>query len=315
MRALVVEQPGGPEAMRPRRLPAPQPGPDQVVVAVEAVGVNPVDAGNRADPSWAGVSPPYIVGYELAGRIEAVGDGVAGWTRGDPVWGLLPVRGTRWGTYAELVALDTALVSPRPPSLSAVEAASLPLAGATAVQLLDRLDPMPDEWVLVHGAAGGVGSLFVQLAQVRGARVVASASAQRETLLRDLGAEVFLDRHAGDVAERACRAIGQELDMVADLVGHGALASSLPVVREGGRAGSIVELGGDLELAVDRNITLHGVLMRPSREVLGGLAAAVAGGLLRPVVDQVLDLADAAAAHRRVESRRGQGKVVLRVAG
>jgi NADPH:quinone reductase len=315
VRALVVERPGGPEAMRLRRLPAPRPAPGQVVVAVEAAGVNPVDAGNRADPSWAGVSPPYVVGYELAGRIEAVADGAAGWRPGDPVWALLPVRGTRWGTYAELVAVDATLVGPRPPGLSAVEAASLPLAGATAVQLLDRLDPEPGEWVLVHGAAGGVGSLFVQLARARGARVAASASAQREGLLRDLGAEVFLDRHAGEVAERARRAIGQELDMVADLVGQGTLASSLPVVREGGRAGSIVELAGDLEPAVDRNITLHGVLVRPSQEVLGVLAAAVADGTLRPVVDKVLDLADAAAAHRRVESRRGQGKVVLRVAG
>jgi NADPH:quinone reductase len=315
MRALVVEQPGGLDSMRMRQLPVPQPGPDQVVVAVEAVGVNPVDAGNRADPSWAGIRPPYVVGYELAGRIQAVGEGGAGWSRGDLVWGLLPVRGTRWGTYAELVAVDAALVGPRPPSLSAVEAASLPLAGATAIQLLDRLDPKPGEWVLVHGAAGGVGSLFVQLAQARGARVIASASAQREALLRDLGVEVFLDRHDGDVAGRACRAVGRELDMVADLVGGGVLAASLPVVREGGRAGSIVELAGDLELAVDRNITLHGVLMRPSQQALGVLAAAVASGSLRPVVDQVLDFADAAAAHRRVESRRGQGKVVLRVAG
>jgi NADPH:quinone reductase len=315
MRALVVERPGGPEAMRLRQLPAPRPGPGQVVVAVEAVGVNPVDAGNRADPGWAGVRPPYVVGYELAGHIQAVGDGGSGWTAGDPIWGLLPVRGTRLGAYAELVALDAALVGPRPPGLSAVQAASLPLAGATAVQVLDRLDPRPGEWVLVHGAAGGVGSLLVQLARGRGARVVASASAPREALLRGLGTEVFIDRHAGDVAERARRAIGQELDMVADLVGSGTLAASLPVVREGGRAASIVELAGDLELAVDRNITLHGVLMRPSREVLRTLAAAVADGRLHPVVDQVLDWTDAAAAHRRVESRRGQGKVVLRVAG
>jgi NADPH:quinone reductase len=315
MRALVVQQPGGPEAMRLQQLPAPQPGPHQVVVAVEAVGVNPVDAANRADPTWAGVNPPYVVGYELAGRVHAVADGVTGWTRGELMWGLVPVRGTRWGTYAELVTLDAALVAPRPPSLSAVQAASLPLAGATAVQLLDRLDPKPGEWMLVHGAAGGVGSLFVQLARARGARVVASASAQRKPLLRELGAEVFVDRQAGQVAERARRTIGQELDMVADLVGYGTLAASLPMVREGGRAGSIVALAGDLEPVVDRNITLHGVLVRPSRAVLGVLAAAVADGSLRPVVDQVLDLADAAVAHRRVESRHGQGKVVLRVAG
>jgi NADPH:quinone reductase len=94
------------------------------VIAVEAVGINPVDAGNRADPSWAGVHPPYVVGYELAGRIQAAGDD-AHWRRGELVWGLLPVRGTRWGTYAELVTLDAALVAPRPPSLSAVQAASL----------------------------------------------------------------------------------------------------------------------------------------------------------------------------------------------
>ena len=178
MRAFVVHQPGDPEAMRLQQLPAPQPGPGQVVVAVEAVGVNPVDAANRADPSWAGVRPPYVVGYEVAGRIHAVGDDTD-WRRGELVWGLLPVRGTRWGTYAELVTLDAALVGLRPPGLSAVQAASLPLAGATAVQLLDRLDPKPGEWMLVHGAAGGVGSVFVQLARARGARVVASASAQR----------------------------------------------------------------------------------------------------------------------------------------
>ena len=99
--------------------------------------------------------------------------------------------------------------------------------------------------------------------------------------------------------------------MVADLVGHETLAASLPMLREGGRAGSIVELTGDLEPAVDRNLKLHGVLVRPSREEL---AAVVTDGSLRPVVDQVLDLADAAVAHRRVESRRGQAKVVLRVA-
>lgn len=314
MRALVVERPGGPEELRLRELPAPRPGPGQVVVAVEAAGVNPVDAGNRADPTWAGLDPPYVVGYELAGTVEAAGDG-AGWRAGAPVWGLLPVRGTRWGTYAELVALDAALVGPRPASLSAVEAASIPLAGATALQLLGRLDPRPGEWILVHGAAGGVGSLFVQLARARGARVAASASGRREPLLAGLGVEVFLDRHRGDVAQRARRAVGQELDMVADLVGQGTLAASLQVVREGGRAGSIVELAGDLELAVDRNITLHGVLVRPSREVLDALAAAVETGRVRPVVDQLLELADGRAAHERVETGRGQGKVVLRVTG
>ena len=112
---------------------------------------------------------------------------------------------------------------------------------------------------------------------------------------------------------RAVEKIGAEPNAVADLVGHGLLARSLPCIREGGKAATIVELTGDLEEAIDRNITLHGVLVRPQRETLDRLAAAVAAGLLRPIVDEVLDFRSAAIAHRRVESGHGQGKVILRI--
>jgi len=294
-------------------------GAAQARVAVEAAGVNPVDAGNRADPSWAGVEAPYVVGYEFAGLVTELGSAVAGGDGdalavGDAVWGLLPVRGTRWGAYSEEVVLDAGLLARRPPGLAPTEAAALALAGTTALQLLDRLAPVAGEWILVHGAAGGVGHLLVQLAHARGARVAACAGEARHALLRELGVEVVVDRHRADAIETAREQVGTDFPIVADLVGGGTLASSLEVMAEQGRAGSIVGLGGDLEEAVDRNITLHGLLVRPSRAALDALGALTEAGRVRVVLDEVLALADAGRAHERVATRSGQGKLALAVA-
>jgi NADPH:quinone reductase len=291
----------------------PLAGPE-VRVAVAAAGVNPVDAGNRADPAWAGLVTPYVVGYEFAGRVEAVGELVEDLQVGNAVWGLLPVRGTRWGAYAEEVVADERFVAVRPPSLEVAEAAALPLAGATALQLLDRLDPVPGEWILVHGAAGGVGHLFVQLAHARGARVAAPASSARHDLLRELGVSVIVDRHEPEAIQTARDQAGRDFPMVADLVGKGRLVASLEVIADGGRAGSIVELAGNLEEAVDRNITLHGLLVQPGRDVLSALGTLADAGQVRPVLDEVLPLEQAPHAHERVQTGSGQGKIVLTVA-
>jgi NADPH:quinone reductase len=311
VRALVVEQPGGAEVLEPKNLPSRPLGPSEVRVAIEAVGVNRVDAENRADPSWAGLEAPYVVGYDFAGRVQEVGELVDDHWLGEAVWGLLPVRGTRWGAYAEEVVADARFVATRPRSLAVTEAAALPLAGVTALQLLDRLDPAPGEWILVHGAAGGVGHLLVQIAHARGARVAAPASSARHELLRELGVEVVVDRHEADAIQTARDKVGEDFAIVADLVGQGRLAAGLGVIAEGGRAGSIVEFAGDLEKAVDRNVTLHGVLVRPGREALEELSALVEDGAVRPVVDEVLRLEEASRAHERVETGSGQGKVVL----
>jgi NADPH:quinone reductase len=314
-RGIVIERAGGPEVLRLADLPGRPVAETEVRIAVDAAGVNPVDAGNRADPTWARLSTPFVVGYEFAGHVEEVGDLVDDLRVGEAVWGLLPVRGTRWGAHAEEVVADARFVGARPASLGAVEAAAMPLAGATALQLLDRLDPAPGEWILVHGAAGGVGHLFVQLAHARGARVAAPASYARHELLRQLGVEVVVDRTEPDSIERARARVGADFPIVADLVGQGTLAASLDVIAEGGRAGSIVELAGDLEEAVDRNVTLHGVLIRAGRDALSRLRALVETGHVRPVIDKLLRLDEAARAHERVESGSGQGKVVLSVRG
>jgi NADPH:quinone reductase len=313
MRAVVVHEPCGAGGLRLGELPAPRARPGHLVVRVEAAGINRVDAENRADPAWAAIDPPYVVGYEFAGIVDHLGEGVSSVAVGERVWGLLPVRGTRWGAYAELVEARDGWVGRRPPGLDAVQAASIPLAGSTARQLLDRLALGSGDALLVHGAAGGVGSLLVQLTRADGIRVAGSASRARHDLLHALGVEVVLDREREDLPALAARELGGPVDAVADLAGYGLLARSLGVVREGGQAASIVELTGDFEEAVDRNITLHGVLVRPSTQTLDRLAAAVAAGSLRPVVDQVFDLGTIAEGHRRVETGHGQGKAVLRI--
>jgi NADPH2:quinone reductase len=313
MRAVIVRVPGPAESLELGELPMPQAGPGRVVARVGAAGVNRVDAENRADPRWAGVEPPFVVGYEFAGSIEEVGEDVAGFAPGDAVWGLCPVRGTRWGTYAEYATLEVGSIGRRPAALEPVEAAAIPLAGSTALQLLDRLALHPGESLLVHGAAGGVGSLLVQLAHMNGIRVVGSSSGARHELLRELGVEVVLDRETGDVVGDAVRLLGGPLDAVADLVGEGLLARSLTGLREGGSAASIVELRGDFEEAVDRNLRIHGILIRPDRGTLDRLADAVECGALRPIVDAVIDSDEIVQAHHRIETGHGRGKVVLRM--
>ena len=314
MRAVIVREPGPAESLELTELERPTPGAGRVVVRIGAVGVNPVDASNRSDPSWAGIEPPYVVGYEFAGWIDEVGLGVPQFVRGDAVWGMCPVRGTRWGTYADYVELDAGWVGPRPATVDVVEAAAIPLAGSTALQLLDRLALQSGETVLVHGASGGVGRLLVQLARMRGIRVAAASRRAWHPLLRDLGVEIVIDREGSDVVATAVRDLDGPVDAVADCAGHGLLAASLAGIREGGSAGSIVELCGDFDEAIDRNIRLHGVLVRPERETLDRLREAVEQGALRPVVDAVVEPDAIVETHRRLEAGQGIGKVVLRMA-
>ena len=300
MRAVVVERPGGPDALRLVDLPEPVPGPDDVLVEVEAVGVNPVDLGNRADPTWAGISPPYVVGYDLAGRAVDTGE---------PVWALLPVQGTTHGALAERLAVPRHLLAPRPPELDPIVAAALPMAGCTALQVLQRMPLEAGSWVLVHGAGGGVGHLLVQMARGLGLRVAAASRVDDRRRVEELGVDLWLDRAGASPAASAVDQLGRELDAVVDLVGRH-LAPSLPFVRVGGHAATIVDLTGDLELAIDRNIDLHGVLMRPGRDRLYELAAEVAAGV-RPTVTETYPLERTADAHRRLASGRVGGKLVI----
>jgi NADPH:quinone reductase len=316
MRAVVYERFGGPEVLELRDWPTPEPGPDQVLVRVHAAGVNPTDAQSRADGAWAGIELPMVPGYDFSGVVEALGDEVVDCAVGDEVFGGLPVRFTRSGSYAEYLAVPADIVAPKPERLSHVEAAAVTIAGCTGYECVRRVRLERGEWLLVLGAGGGVGSVAVQFAAGLGARVLAVASARHHELLAELGAEASIDYTAEDVAEAVPRITGGEVDAIVDFVGEGALAASLPLLRERGRAAEIVDLDGDIEPLIDHNQELHGVLFNPANpEPLRAVAAELEAGRVRPVVSEVLPLEDAAEAHRLLESGHRQGKLVLSVRG
>jgi NADPH2:quinone reductase len=208
--------------------------------------------------------------------------------------------------------VDASIIARKPQSLTHVEAAALPLAAGTAYEMIiRRLALTRGEWVLLYGAAGGVGSLALQMAVAQGAHVIAVARARHHALLSTLGAQACLDYTTHDVLAEAQRIAGRKLDAVADFVGGETLAQSLAVIRPYGRAASSVGVGGDLDLLLDLNLTLHGILVRPEQKRLEALVRLVSTGALRPIIDQVLPLEEATQAHRRLESGHGPGKIVL----
>jgi NADPH:quinone reductase len=320
MRAIMIRRFGGPEVLELAEVPTPEPGPGQVRVAVYASGTNPVETGNRADGSWAGLELPAVLGYDASGVVDAVGPGVVDARVGDEVFYMPDFLRNRWGSHADYHVADAAILAPKPPRLSHVEAASLPLAGGTAyATIAGRLAVGRGEWLLIHGAAGGVGSLAVQIAVARGARVLASASARHHAWLASLGVTACIDYRERDVAEAALELAGGPIDAVADFASGEALAGSLSALRPHGRAATVVSLAtaepSAWDAAFDRNVTLHAVLVRPDRGALLALAAMVEQGSLRPVIDRVLPLEDVAEAHRRLETGHGRGKIVLRLRG
>ncbi|GHO86946.1 zinc-binding dehydrogenase [Dictyobacter formicarum] len=314
MRAIVFDTFGDPDVLSLQEVALPEPGPGQVRVAIYAAGTNPVDAGNRQNGAWAGLQPPVILGCDASGVIDAVGPGVTHFAPGDEVFYMTDFLHNTWGTYADYQVVDAALITSKPPNLTHVEAAALPLAAGTAYEtIIRRLAVTQGEWVLMYGAAGGVGSLALQLAVAQGAHVIAVARAHHHALLAELGAVAYLDYTTQDVQASAQAIAGRKLDVIVDLVGGETLAQSLVALRPYGRAASIAGLAGNLNLALDLNLTLHGVLVRPEQSRLVSIATLVSTGALRPIIDQVLPLAEAAQAHQRLGAGHGQGKIVLAV--
>ena len=314
MHAIVFETYGDPDVLHLRKVALPEPGPGEVRVAVFAAGTNPVDTSSRRGSSWAGIRAPATPGSDASGVIDAVGPGVTQFAPGDEVFYMARFRNNPCGTYAEYHVVEAALIAPKPRTLSHVQAAALPLAAGTAYEtIVRRLALTQGEWVLLYGAAGGVGTFALQFAVAQGAQVIAVARASHHALLQELGAVACLDYTTQNVLREAEAKAGRKLDAVVDLVGGETIAQSLGVVRPYGRVASIVGVQGDLDLLLDLNITFHGILVHPDQRRLEILNALVSSGVLRPIIDQVLPLQEAAQAHRRLESGHGQGKIVLAV--
>jgi NADPH2:quinone reductase len=316
MRAMVIPRFGGPDVFELRDVPKPVPGIGEVLVRVIASGANPVDAKLRANGSWAGLTPPVILGYDVAGVVEQVGPGVTEFKAGDEVYYTPEIYGNPAGSYAEYNVARASIVAPKPRNLSFLEAAAVPLAGGTAWEaLVRRLEIRVGETVLIHGGAGGVGSFAVQITRAAGARVLATAGPSNQETLPQLGADLAINYRSEDPSEVALRDTGGKgVDAVFDTVGGDLVARSLRATRLLGRLATILAPEADLAPLYRRNLTLHGVYLTRERRRLEEMTRLIERGQMRPLIDQVLPLEQVRKAHERLDSGHGRGKIVLRVA-
>lgn len=314
MKAVIVTEFGGPEQLRLAEVPDPLPGPGQVRIAVSAAGVNPVDAGNRADGSWAGLRTPCILGYDIAGVVESLGPGVTG-----PRPGLRVMAMTHFpegaGGYAELAVTDADLVAPIAAATSFTEAAATPLAGGTAELVLSRLALPPGSRLLVLGASGGVGLFLLQLAARGELMTFAVGRPAMHERMRALGAAHCVDYTAGHVAEQAIELADGPVDAIAALVGGPHLAGAFGALRPGGQIAAIATPDLGLDPMIDANVTFHGILIGDDGRRTRRLAAHLDDGSLRAVISHELPLSEAAQAHRILETGHPGGKIVLIVPG
>lgn len=312
MRAIVQHSYGGPEVLELQEVPAPEPIATEVQVRVHAAGINPVDFKTRAGQGMAGIlEPPMTIGWDVAGTVSAVGVGVTRFHEGDEVLGM-PWFPREAGAYAEYVTAPSRHFVGKPHTLSFEEAAALPLAGLTAWQLVvDAIALQDGDDLLIHGAAGGVGHLAVQVAKARGATVFASARAEQAGWLRGLGADEVIDYREERFEERVA-----DLDAVIDFPGGDLGARSLAVLRPGGK---LVQVRGTVaeELraaAKERQQRVTGFLVEPDPVGLDGLVSLIEAGKLQVHVHRGFELERAAEAHRYAEEHHGGGKLVLRLA-
>jgi NADPH2:quinone reductase len=312
MRAVLVSEFGGPDQLRLGQAADPVAGPGQARIAVHAAGVNPVDAGNRADGHWAGLRAPCILGYDVAGVIDSVGDGVSGLAPGDRVMAMTHFPDGAGG-YAELTVVDAGLAAPISAAVPFADAAATPLAAGTALMVLSRLGLPAGSRLLVLGASGGVGLFLLQQAAAAGVVAIGAGRQAMHAKMSALGAAGCIDYTRDDVAARAQVLADGPVDAIADLVGGTLAAAALPSLRPGGQIAAIATPELDLDPLLDANITFHGVLIGDDGDRTRALAALLDRQALRPVVSHVLPLAAAAEAHRILERRHASGKIILDV--
>ncbi|MFI6822400.1 NADP-dependent oxidoreductase [Micromonospora sp. NPDC050187] len=310
MLAVSQDVGGPPDVLKIIEVDRPVPTVGEVLVRVHAAGVNPTDWKTRARGQFAtGVVPPFVLGFDVSGVVEAVGPGVTLFSPGDEVFGM-PRFPHPAGAYAEFVTAPARHFVRKPANLDHTAAAALPLAALTAWQaLVDTADIQPGQRVLVHAAAGGVGHLAVQIAKARGARVIGTASAAKHDLLRRLGADELIDYTAEDFG------VLRDVDVVLDTIGGDYTPRSLRTLRKGGILISLLPVAPDFpaDLAEELGVRATRMLVEPDHAGMKAIADLVARGRLRALIDTTVPLAEAAQAHKRGETNSATGKVVLSV--
>ncbi len=318
MRAIRVSEYGGPSVLKLEEVPTPRPSPDQVLVRIRAIGVNPVDTYLRSNTDNRGPALPYTPGSDAAGVVEAVGEGVANVKPGDRVY----LGGTPTGTYAEYCLCSEVQVHPLPDNVSFTQGAAVNIPYATAFHaFVNRGRAKSGESVLVHGASGGVGIGAVQIARARGLTVFGTAGSERgRQLVRREGAHHVLDHTAPNYLAGLMELTGgRGVDLILELLANVNLQKDLDVIALGGR---VVVIGnrGPIEInprsAMNKDADIRGMnLTHATPKELAGIHTALGEGLrngtLRPVIGAEIPLEEAPRAHAVVMEPGHQGKVVL----
>ncbi|WP_431877775.1 NAD(P)H-quinone oxidoreductase [Micromonospora marina] len=322
MRAVTITEPGGPEALVWTHVPDPEPGPGEVVVEVRASAVNRADLlqrqGHYPPPPGASAYP----GLECSGTVRALGAGVTGWSVGQEVCALLA-----GGGYAEQVAVPAGQLLPVPAGVDLVDAAALPEVACTVwSNVVDLARLAEGDVLLVHGGGSGIGTFAIQLGVALGATVVVTARSAKHERLRELGAAHTIDYREQDFVDEVRRVTdGRGADVILDIMGASYLPRNVAALATGGRLVVIGMQGGrkgelDLGMLLAKRAAVHATALR-SRPVDDKAAIVwgvreqvwplVEAGRIRPVVHARVDMADAAAAHRLVETNDHLGKVLL----
>ncbi|WP_131739310.1 NAD(P)H-quinone oxidoreductase [Actinomadura roseirufa] len=318
MHAIVIREPGDPDVLEWTPVPDPEPAPGEVLIEVAASAVNRADVMQRKGfyPPPEG-APPYP-GLEVSGRVAAVGEGVTGWAAGDEVCALLS-----GGGYAERVAVPAGQVLPVPRGVAVTDAAGLPEVACTVWSNVFMLGGLrAGETLLVHGGGSGIGTMAIQLAKARGARVVCTVGGpEKAARCRELGADEVVDYRAQDFVESG------PYDVILDLIGAKYLARNVEALAVGGRLMVIGLQGGakaelDIGVLLRKRALVHGTTLRsrPLEEKAEIVAAVrehvwplLESGDVRPVIDQTLPMTDAARAHELLEKSGHVGKILLTV--
>jgi NADPH:quinone reductase-like Zn-dependent oxidoreductase len=306
MRAIRQEVLGATEVLQDVQVDQPEPGLSQILVRVHAAGLNPTDWKHRAYSIFLG-PPPFTLGWDVSGVVEATGFGVTVFKPGDEVFGMLPYPNGH-GSHAEYVTGPARAFAFKPANVDHVQAGALPLAGLTAWQALnDTAHLSAGQRVLIHAAAGGVGHLAVQIAKARGAYVIGTASAGHHDLVRGLGADEMIDYNTTDFA-----AAVSDVDVVLDTVGGDYPARSLRTLREGGVLVSLLPFPPEVAAdAASNGIRAQVMLVEADHAGLTAIADLVTKAQLRPVIAATFPMADVAKAHERGDTGHVAGKLVL----
>ncbi|MBZ5695174.1 MAG: NADP-dependent oxidoreductase [Acidobacteriia bacterium] len=308
MKAVRIHEYGAPEVLKYEDAPRPEPGPGEVLIRVHAAGVNPVDWKVRAGYAKDRLkyAMPFIPGWDVSGVVESTGSGATRLKKGDEVYSRPDI--SRDGSYAEYIVVKESEVALKPKSIDHVHAAAIPLAALTAWQaLFDAGKLSAGQTVLIHGAAGGVGSFAVQFAKLKGARVIGTASKKNHEFLRSLGADETIDYNTTKFED-----VVRDVDVVLDTITGETADRSWQVIKKGGIYVSIL-MPPSQEKAAAHGVRCAHTFVQPSVEQLNEIAKLVDSGKLKLTIEKVFPLAEARAAQESNAIGHTRGKIVLRV--